>query len=109
MSEMILVYVTCENVEQAKSIGKHLMEKRLCACVNIFPNMQPMFWWPPHANKIDESTEVVLLVKSLESKYQEIEDEIHKIHTYELPCVFAWKVDHVSPKYYEWIKGEVKE
>ncbi|MBI5358780.1 NUDIX domain-containing protein [Candidatus Amesbacteria bacterium] len=54
--------------EFRKFFGKHLMEKRLCACVNIFPNMLPMFWWPPKENKID----------------------------------------HAAPKYYEWIKGELK-
>ena len=108
MIDMILVYVTCENVEQAKSIGKHIMEKRLCACINIFPNMIPMFWWPPKENKIDESSEVVLILKSIESKYHEIEEEIHKVHTYEVPCVFAIPVTHVANKYYDWIKGELE-
>src|SRR3989339_889147 len=98
---MVLVYVTCENVDQAKKIGRHLLEKRLCTCVNIFPNMQPMFWWPPKANKIDESTEVVLIVKTLEPKYQALEDEIHKIHTYDTPCDFAIPVTHVAKKYYD--------
>ncbi len=108
MTDMILVYITCESEKQAKEIGRHLLEKRMCACVNIFPNMHPMFWWPPKENKIDESEEVVLIAKTIESKYQALEDEIYKIHTYETPCVFSIPVTHVAKKYYEWIKGELE-
>jgi periplasmic divalent cation tolerance protein len=63
MTDMILVYITCESMEQAKTIGKQLMEKRLCACVNIFPEMYPMVFWPPKVNKIEEGKEVVLIAR----------------------------------------------
>lgn len=105
---MLLCYITCDSVDQAKKIGKHLMEKKLCACVNIFPEMQPMFFWPPKSGKIDESKEVVLIAKTVESKYRSVEDEVHKIHTYEVPCVFAIPVKHVAKKYYEWLVGEME-
>lgn len=105
---MILIYITCESVEQAKEIGRHLMNKRLCACVNIFPNMEPMFFWPPKSGKIDESKEVVLVVKTIEDKYKAVEKEVHKLHSYETPCVFAIPVKHVAQKYYKWLKGELK-
>lgn len=108
MTDMLLVYITCESVEQAKQIGKHLMDKKLCACVNIFPNMQPMFFWPPKSGKIDEGKEVVLIAKTIEKNYQQLEDEVHKIHTYDVPCVFAIPVQHVAKKYYDWLIGEMK-
>lgn len=108
MTNMILVYITCEDVEQAKKIGKHLLDKRLCVCINIFPNMQSACFWPPKSDKIEEANEVVLIAKTLESKYQDLEDEVHKIHTYEIPCVFAIPVTHVAKKYYDWINGELE-
>jgi len=40
MTDMLLVYITCDSVKQAKEIGRHLMNMKLCACVNIFPHMQ---------------------------------------------------------------------
>lgn len=43
MSDMILIYVTCASVGEAKKIGKHLLKKRLCACVNILGNANSMF------------------------------------------------------------------
>ena len=109
MRDLLLVYITCDSVEQAKKIGKHLMNKRLCACVNIFPDMQPMFFWPPKTNIIDESKEVVLITKTTEKKYQELEDEVQKIHSYEVPCIIAIPTAHVSKKYYNWLIGELEE
>lgn len=105
---MILVYITCESVDQAKSIGKHLMNKKLCACVNIFPEMQPMFFWPPKSGTIDESKEVVLIAKTIESKYSDLEAEVSKIHSYDIPCIFAIPVTHVAKKYYDWLVGEMQ-
>jgi len=108
MTDMILVYITCESVAEAKKIGRHLMEKRLCACVNIFPDMQPMFFWPPKSGKIDESKEVVLIVKTLNEKFEEVEKEVVKTHSSDTPCIFSIKVDKVSQKYFDWLKGELE-
>lgn len=107
MTDMLLVYITCESVEQAKTIGKHLMRKKLCACVNIFPEMQPMFFWPPKSGKIDESKEVVLIAKTIEEKYAALEKEVAEVHTYDVPCIFAIPVSHVAKSYYEWLLGEL--
>lgn len=108
MTDMLLVYITCDSVDQAKQIGEHLMLKKLCACVNIFPEMQPMFFWPPKSGIIDESKEVVLIAKTIESRYPQLEDEVHSIHSYDVPCIFAIPVKHVAKKYYDWLVGEME-
>ena len=108
MTDMLLCYITCDSVEQAKKIAKHLMDKKLCACVNIFPEMQPMFFWPPKSGTIDESKEVVLIAKTIESKYKELESEVAKVHTYDVPCIFAIPVQHVAKSYYDWLIGEME-
>lgn len=107
MTDMIVVYVTCPNIEEAKSIGRHLLTNRLCACFNIISGMESVCFWPPKTGEFEEAEEVILIIKSIESKYQEIEDEVSKIRTSETPCIFSWKVDQVAPKYYEWLKGEI--
>lgn len=108
MTDLLLVYITCESVEQAKQIGKHLMNLRLSGCVNIFPNMQPMFFWPPKSGIIDESNEVVLIVKTIEPKFKALEKEVTKIHSFDVPCIIALPVKHVSQKYYDWLVGEME-
>lgn len=106
-SELVLVYTTWESVEQAKTAGKHLLEKRVCGCINIYPEMYPMFWWPPKENKIDESKEVVMIIKTLKKNYENLEKEIYKIHTYDTPCIIAIPTYKVNKDYYNWIKDEI--
>ncbi len=57
---------------------------------------------------IDESKEVVLIAKTIESKYQDLEAEVVKVHTYNTPCIFSIPVTHVNKKYYDWLVGEMK-
>lgn len=108
VSELLLTYITCESVEQAESIGRHLLEKRLAACINIFPEMKPMFWWPPKSGKIDESKEVVLIAKTTEAHYEALEKAVIKIHTFDTPCIIAIPTAHVSQGYHDWLMGELE-
>lgn len=105
---MIIIYITCESKREATKIGKHLLKKRLCACVNIFENMTPIYWWPPKKGRLEEGKETVLIVKTLEEKFEEIEKEVTKIHSYSVPCIFSIKVDKVNKPYLDWLIGEIK-
>lgn len=107
MTDMILIYITCESVDQAKKIGTHLLKKRLCGCFNIIDGMKAVYWWPPKSGKIEEASETILLVKTLQKKFDEIEKEVLKLHASDTPCLIAIPVVNVSKKYYEWIKGEI--
>lgn len=107
MTDMLMVYITCKDLTQAKEISKDLLSKRLAACANIYENMTPLVLWPPKAGIIDEGSEITVIAKTIESKYQALEDEIHAIHTYEVPCMIAMPVAHVSQKYYDWLVGEL--
>jgi periplasmic divalent cation tolerance protein len=109
MTDLLLVYITCEDVVEAKKIGRHLLEQRVAGCINIFPNMEPMFWWPPKEGKINESSEVVLIAKTVEAKYEELEKEVLKVHSFDTACVIAIPVKHVSQGYYDWLVGEIDE
>lgn len=108
MSDILLIYITCESVEEAKKIGKHLMNNRLAACVNILPDMQPLFFWPPKQGIIDESKEVVLIAKTIESKFKALEKEVLAVHPYDVPCIIALPTKYVSKKYSEWLHSELE-
>jgi periplasmic divalent cation tolerance protein len=108
-NQMILIYITCSDRLEAEKIGKYLLNKRLTACVNIFPEaIQPFFFWPPKSEKIDDSKENVLIVKSTLDKYDKIEEEVIKIHSYDTPCILAIPVIAVADKYWNWLESEAK-
>ncbi|MEI8067606.1 MAG: divalent-cation tolerance protein CutA [Candidatus Shapirobacteria bacterium] len=108
MTDMILCYITCESEKQAKEISKHLIENKLCACVNIFSNMQSMLFWPPKSGKLIETNEFVIIAKTIESKYKDLESEVKKIHSYEIPCIFSIPVTNVDQNYFNWLINELK-
>lgn len=107
MSPMILIYITCESLGQAEDIGRHLLKKRLVGCINIIPGMHALYLWPPGKDYIEETDEVILLCKTIEKHYKEIEKEVLKIHSYSNPAIFALPILHMSKKYTAWLMGEL--
>ena len=67
-----------------------------------------MFLWPPKSGIIDESREIVVIAKTIEAKYQELEDEIHEGNP-GTPCVFAIPIKYVAKNNYAWLTGELED
>jgi periplasmic divalent cation tolerance protein len=107
MEKMIVIYITCKGDAEANKIGKHLMTKRLAPCFNILPGMYSECFWPPKTGEIEKANETILLVKTLEDKFVEIENEVRKLHSDKVPCIFAIPITKVSEKYYQWLKDEL--
>ncbi len=107
MTDILLVYIPCQSSEQASQIGKQLLQKRLCACINTIPGMESTYFWPPKSDTFESNHEVVLIAKTVESKYQALEEEVTKLHTYDNPCILAIPVSHVRKEYYDWLIGEL--
>jgi len=99
---MIFVYVTSNSAQKAKEISKLLLEKKLIACANIFPS-ESIYTWE---GKIKEEKEYILILKTLEEKFELIEKEISRVHPYETPCIAKVKVDF-SKKFFDWLKKTV--
>ena len=97
-----MVYITCRDSREAKSISRHLLKKRLAACTNSFP-ISSSFWWK---GKIEDSKEVAILAKSTEKKYDKIDSEVRKIHSYKIPCIMKIPVTF-NKEYREWLLSEL--
>ena len=101
---MMIVYLTTQNVEDAKEISRHLLKKKLVACTNIFP-IESMYAWK---GEIQEDMEFVVLLKTKDENYDKIEKEIKKTHKYDTPAIYSWKADKINKKYSDWINTECK-
>lgn len=104
--EIILVYVPCPNIKEAKYIAQELLSHKLCGCINIISKIDALFLWPPTTGKIDNAKESVLLIKTLPNKYTAIERMILKLHVYEKPCILKIKVD-VNCAFHKWLQAEL--
>jgi periplasmic divalent cation tolerance protein len=95
-----IIYITAGSMDEAKSIGKTLVEERLAACVNIFP-ITSVFRWK---DKINEGKELGMLVKTRTVKVKDVEKRVKQLHSYEVPCVISFKMDLGSAGYLKWIE-----
>jgi periplasmic divalent cation tolerance protein len=96
---MVIIYTTCKDVEEAKKLGKLIIERKLAACVNIWPIDSIYFW----EGALAEDTEVALFIKTLESKIPDVEDLISANHSYSTPFVGAIEVRRLNRAYREWM------
>jgi len=99
-----IVYITAGDMDEARKIGRELVEGHLAACANIFP-ITSIFRWK---GKIDETNEFGIIVKTRTEKVKEIEKKIKEIHSYEVPCVVSFRMDEGSPDYLKWIEDSVE-
>ncbi len=99
---MLLVYVVCKDKDEAYKIGRILLDKDLIACTNFWP-VESMYEWQ---TEIVEDTEYVLLLKTKKDNYKDIEKIVLENHSYEIPAIFAWKIDQVNEKYMNWLNNQ---
>ncbi len=103
MGDFIFIYVTAPSEEEAKKVAKHLLERRLVACANIFP-ISSLYWWE---GRIQDEKEFVLILKTKELNYEKVKEEIETIHSYSIPCITKISVGP-NEKYAEWLKNQIK-
>ncbi len=98
------VYITVPSLEEAEKIARTLLEKRLAACVNIFP-VKSMYWWE---GKIETATEFAMIVKTRAEKFSELRDEVRKLHSYSVPCICALPIERGLREFLDWIDESVE-
>jgi len=103
MSNPQFVYITCKDVNEAKMVGKNLVQERLAACANILPGMISCYWWD---GEVQEETEVVLILKSKESHAKKLVERVNALHSYDVPCVVFLPIQDGNPAYLKWIDKE---
>ncbi len=98
--QAMLVYCTVPNADEAKSISRLLIRKKLAACCNVIPGIISIYRWE---GEVQEENEVLLLIKTSLKKYDQVEKEIKMIHSYSIPEIIATPVVQASQAYLDWI------
>jgi len=101
----IIIFITVDSPEEAHKIAEALMKQRKAACVNIVPGVNSFFWWQ---DKIDNSQESLLIVKTKASLLNEIIILVKEIHSYDVPEIIALPIIGGNQDYLAWIDKEVE-
>lgn len=97
--DILILYVTCADAEEARRIGHALVAERLAACVNFRPH-QTIYRWK---GAIEESAEYGLIVKTTAAAQPAAEARIRALHSYDLPGILAFPASGGSAPYLDWI------
>jgi periplasmic divalent cation tolerance protein len=104
--QAIIVFMTAASVDEANRLAEMLVSQRLAACVQIMREMDSVYRWQ---GKVERQREVLLIAKTLSSKFDELEREVVKLHSYETPEIVAFPVTAGSGPYLEWLSANVSE
>jgi periplasmic divalent cation tolerance protein len=103
MERAAFVYTTFPSLVEAEQTGRVLVERRLCACVNILPGMISYYWWQ---GAIERGEEVVMLVKTIASLTEKVRVALRQMHSYTTPAILVLPIEAVDPDYNAWIVAE---
>ena len=103
-TEVIVVFMTAANPEEAGRLAETLVENRLAACVQILPEIESVYRWQ---GKVERQREVLLIAKTTRAKFEELEKKVRAIHSYETPEIVALPLSDGSGPYLEWLSASV--
>ena len=96
---LIAVITTLPSREQARTLAKQLVERRLVACAQL-ERIESVYLWE---GALQEEEEIRLTLKAPEAHYEQIEAVIQEHHPYDLPAIHAIRLDRIQTGYAEWI------
>lgn len=106
MTDKIVVLSTCDSKARATRLARHLVKRRLAACVSIVPGARSVYRWK---GAIEDAAEWLLVIKSRRDLFPALRDEIGKLHTYEVPEVIALPVVDGAENYLAWLDAELTQ
>jgi len=98
--DAIIVFITAANGEEATRLAEMLVGAHHAACVQILPEIESVYRWQ---GKIERQAEVLLLVKTTRSKFEDLEREVRALHSYDTPEIVAVPIVLGAAPYLEWL------
>ena len=100
-----MVLVTCGSMKEARKIARAVVGKRLAACVNIgLAPVQSVYWWK---GKMETAKEYLLVMKTTAPRLAELEKEVKRLHSYDVPEFVVLEVAAGSREYLRWVEESV--
>ena len=96
MSLLVMIAVPAP---QAEELAHTLVTERLAACVQAMP-VRSVYRW---RGGVEQSAEVLLLVKTVGERYPDLEQRVCELHPYDVPEITALAIDRMPPDYAQWL------
>ena len=100
-----VIYVTTPSEEEARALGRDLVEARLAAGANVIPGAISFYWWE---GALREAAEAVLLAKTREDLVEAAIERLRARHSYDCPCIIALPIGAGHRPYLDWIGTQTR-
>jgi periplasmic divalent cation tolerance protein len=101
-----VVLVMCGTLTEGRRIARRVVSKRLAACVNIILSPAESFYtWK---GKLEKAREYLLVMKTTARCLSELEKEVKRLHSYDVPEFIALPIAAGSNGYLSWLQDCVK-
>jgi len=97
----IIVFCTVDSEELGEQIAAALVEAREAACVNIISGVRSIYRWE---GKLCRDAELLLIIKTVQEKFETVRETIRRIHTYQVPEVIAVPITAGDADYLKWLR-----
>jgi periplasmic divalent cation tolerance protein len=101
-----VVLVTCGTLTEGRKIARSLVSKRLAACVNVV--LSPADSYYTWKGKLEVAREYLLVVKTTKENLANLEKEVKRLHSYDVPELIALSVAAGSKNYLKWLENSVR-
>jgi periplasmic divalent cation tolerance protein len=103
--KLIAVLTTTASREEAERIATSLVERSLAACVQISA-IESVYTWEGTTQRDDEYR---VLIKTTADRYLEVEATILEMHSYDLPAIYAFGIEHVYEPFGAWVAEQSRK
>jgi periplasmic divalent cation tolerance protein len=100
-----VVFSTAPDADVGRRIARALVERHVAACVQVLPGMTSVYRWK---GVQEESSEVLLLFKTVRGRLPALELALREVHPYEVPECVAVDAAHVAAPYRAWVLSETR-
>jgi periplasmic divalent cation tolerance protein len=102
-TDALVVLTTVATPDEAVSLIRALLERRLIACGSLVPGIRSLYRWD---GKVADESEVMVLLKTRGACLTAIESAFAQFHPYKVPELLALPVTAGAEKYLGWLDKE---
>ncbi len=102
---VVLAITTVATEADAEALVRALLEDDLIACGTLLPRARSLYRWD---GEITDESEVVILLKTVAARLDEIGRAFAEHHSYEVPELLVFPSQAGLEGYLDWVRGQVE-